>query len=152
MTMEATARIAVATHIHLDLALALLDASRAEGVAIGVDVAVAVLDPSGVTVLSARSGEASFAAVAMAVDKAFTAAAWRMRTSAWATLSTPGAPGWGLAGSLSGRSVVIAGGVPIWDAEKRLLGGLGISGGLPEQDERVAERALARCRLTAEPG
>ena len=149
--MAADHRTTTSTRIHLDLALALLDAARTEAAATDLHIALAVVDPAGVIILSARAGEANFAALEVATDKAYTAAAWRAPTSAWAELTTPGAPGWGMAGSLSGRAVVLAGGVPIWDENGQFLGGLGVSGGLPHQDEAVAGRALTACGLTAAP-
>lgn len=149
--MDDQKRVTLTKRIHLDLALALLGDVQREATRAQLDLAVAIVDPSGVPVLTARTGDANFAALDIAVDKAYTAVAWKAPTSMWKELTAPGAPGWGMASSLSGRAVVFAGGLPLWDSEGDFLGGIGVSGALPDQDEAVALAAVSAHELVSQP-
>ena len=54
-------------------------------------------------------------------------------------LSSPGAPLYGVQQTNQGQIVIFGGGVPLYNREGRLIGGLGVSGGSAEQD-------MALCR------
>jgi len=109
-------------------------------------LAVAVVDPGGNLVHFSRGDAASFAAGSAAIDKAFAAVAWSMPTKDWTRLTEPGAAGWGVQTLLGGRSVVVAGGIPLVESG-RLVGGLGVSGGLPDEDHDVALGAARSLEL-----
>lgn len=57
----------------------------------------------------------------------------------------PGKQFYGIAGSIGGRAIVFAGGIPLM-SNGQLVGGVGVSGGSGEQDQAVAEAAAAEWR------
>ena len=130
--------------IGLDAALRLIDRVRDEAARAGLAVAVAVCDRGGNPVASARMDCAALGAMALAVDKAYTAVLWGVATGEFMASTQPGGDDWGFNTTTGGRVVVYAGGLPIASGGG-LVGGLGVSGGTAEQDE-----ACARAALTAE--
>jgi uncharacterized protein GlcG (DUF336 family) len=109
-------------------------------------VAVAVADRGGNAVASARMDGAALGAMALAVDKAYTAVLWQVPTGEFLQSTQPGGADWGFNTTTGGRVVVYAGGLPIF-AGGELVGGLGVSGGTGEQDEACARAALAAAAL-----
>jgi uncharacterized protein GlcG (DUF336 family) len=89
-----------------------------------------------------RMDRAEIAGPTLAVDKAFTAVAHRIETAALGPLTAPGAPLWGLQANGGGRYVVFAGGLPCW-YDGVVVGGVGVSGGTPEEDAACARAALS---------
>jgi uncharacterized protein GlcG (DUF336 family) len=128
----------------IDLALAarmtLAAIDSAEG--IGALVSAAVVDAGGHLVHFQRMDRAEIAGPTLAVDKAFTAVAHRIETAALGPLTAPGAPLWGLQANGGGRYVVFAGGLPCW-FDGVVVGGVGVSGGTPEEDAACARAALS---------
>ncbi len=132
--------------IGLDLALRLIDEVRAAAAREGLSVAVAVADRGGNAVASARMDGAALGAMALAVDKAYTAVLWEVPTGDFMASTQPGGVDWGFNTTTGGRVVVYAGGLPIV-AGGDLVGGLGVSGGTGEQDEACARAALTAAGL-----
>jgi len=130
--------------IGLEKALALLGHVREAAAREGLAVSSAVCDRGGNAVASARMDGAALGAMALAVDKAYTAVLWQVPTGEFMQSTQPGGVDWGFNTTTGGRVVVYAGGMPIF-AGSELVGGLGVSGGTGEQDE-----ACARAALTAE--
>ncbi len=128
----------------IDLALAarmtLAAIDSAEG--IGALVSAAVVDAGGHLVHFQRMDRAEIAGPTLAVDKAFTAVAHRIETAELGPLTAPGAPLWGLQANGGGRYVVFAGGLPCW-YDGVVVGGVGVSGGTPEEDAACARAALS---------
>lgn len=126
---EARLRLADATEL----------AGRAQRKAadMGLNIAVAIVNREGRVVLAHRMDEASFLNLSLAEDKAVTAAMLSGPSSDLAK----GVDG-GMPSLLSVRGVIaMGGGMPILRGG-RAIGGLGISGGSPEQDEQIARAAL----------
>jgi uncharacterized protein GlcG (DUF336 family) len=69
-----------------------------------------------------------------------TSALFGMTSEAVGEFCKPGGPSPGLE-LTNGTLVVFAGGVPIWDRNRTLIGAVGISGGAVEQDRQVAQAA-----------
>jgi uncharacterized protein GlcG (DUF336 family) len=132
--------------IGLEKALALLEHVRAAAAAEGLAVAAAVADRGGNAVASTRMDGAALGAMALAVDKAYTAVLWQVPTGEFMQSTQPGGVDWGFNTTTGGRVVVYAGGLPIF-AGGELVGGLGVSGGTGEQDEACAASALAAVGL-----
>ena len=118
----------------LDLVEAALTASRAEG----ITMAVAVTDASGELKAFASMDDTPLLANSVAVDKAWTAAAFRLPTDTWAKIIADPA-----VAQLAHRPrlVAVGGGYPII-SDGRIVGGLGLSGGTADQDAHAAETAL----------
>jgi uncharacterized protein GlcG (DUF336 family) len=134
----------------IDLALAarmtLAAIDSAEG--IGALVSAAVVDAGGHLVHFQRMDRAEIAGPTLAVDKAFTAVAHRIETAELGPLTAPGAPLWGLQANGGGRYVVFAGGLPCW-YDGVVVGGVGVSGGTPEEDAACARAALSVFQVAA---
>jgi uncharacterized protein GlcG (DUF336 family) len=132
--------------VGIEPALRLLAEVRAEAARHGILVAAAVADRGGNPVASARMDGAALGAMALAVDKAYTAVLWEVPTGEFMSSTQPGGADWGFNTTTGGRVVVYAGGLPIVEGGE-LLGGLGVSGGTGEQDEACARAALAATGL-----
>ena len=109
---------------------------------IGALVSAAVVDAGGHLVHFQRMDRAEIAGPTLAVDKAFTAVAHRIETAELGPLTAPGAPLWGLQANGGGRYVVFAGGLPCW-YDGVVVGGVGVSGGTPDEDAACARAALS---------
>lgn len=105
---------------------------------LGFEAAVAVVDQTGALRAFERSDGAPFLVADIAIDKAWTAASFGYPTHGWNELvaNPKVAP---LAHHP--RLTAVGGGYPLWD-NTMLIGGLGISGGSFEQDQKAAESAL----------
>jgi hypothetical protein len=78
--------------------------------------------------------------IAIAQDKAYTAAGHRIPTSAYKDNVYPGGAAFGINHSNGGRFCTIGGGVPIVDQKGNVLGAIGCSTGTPAQDEDCARK------------
>jgi uncharacterized protein GlcG (DUF336 family) len=128
-------------NVSLGLARRLIAGVEAEAARRGVAMGIAVVDRAGQLLAAARMDGATPVSLQLAVDKAFTAAAFGYPTDAWAEVTKPGGADWGLTSALSGRIVILAGGLPL-KAGGRLVGGLGVSGGAPAVDLACAVEGL----------
>jgi uncharacterized protein GlcG (DUF336 family) len=89
---------------------------------------------------------AKLTSVAIAIDKAFTAAGHRLPTSTYTNSPAaknfqPGGPAYGIHNSNGGRFTLIGGGVPI-EVDGVVVGAIGVSTGTPGQDEEVARAGV----------
>lgn len=113
---------------------------------LGVAVAVSVCDSAGVPAAQLRMPGTPFHCAAIAEDKAYTAAAFRLATVAWAevmaTLSAEVQAGL----RARPRFVTFGGGLPI-NSGSDLLGGIGVSGASEAQDEAIARAGLGALNL-----
>ena len=128
--------------ITLALAARMTQAAVDRAAEIGALVSAAVVDQGGHLVHFQRMDKAEIAGPTLAVDKAFTAVAHRIETADLGPLTAPGAPLWGLQANGGGRYVVFAGGGPCWH-DGVVVGGVGVSGGTPEEDAACARAALS---------
>ena len=127
----------------LALALRLLEGVRAEAEARSLALAMCVVDGGGHVIASQRMDGAALGAMRLAEGKAYTAVLWGTRTGDFTESTQPGGADWGW-NTTDSRVVVYAGGVPLL-ADGALVGGLGASGGLADEDEAcvaAAARAL----------
>ncbi|WP_051759399.1 GlcG/HbpS family heme-binding protein [Herbidospora cretacea] len=127
--------------VTLELAERLVRAARDSA---GRPMAIAVTDRHGHVVAAARMDGASHVALTLAIDKAFTAAAFNAPTDAWGEVTKPGAADWGLTSALAGRIVILAGGFPL-RSDGELIGAIGVSGAAPQVDNETALTALRAC-------
>lgn len=117
-------------------------AAEAKAASIGVPMNIAIVD-SGTHLLSfTRMDGAKLTSVAIAIDKAFTAAGHRIPTSSYREAVWPGGPAYGINGTNGGRFNVIGGGVPVIAPGGQVLGAVGCSTGTPAQDEVVARAGV----------
>ncbi len=123
-------------------AQSVIDAAEAKASEIGVPVVIAVLDAGARLKAFSRMDGAALLSVQVAQDKAYTAVGFGLPTDGWYDFIKDDPP---LAdGATSGieRLVVFGGGYPI-KVDGQVVGGIGVSGGTWEFDDRVAREAIA---------
>lgn len=121
----------------LKVANALIEKVKAKAVSMGIPVVVAVADKSGRPVAVQCMDDAYIASYDIAVNKAFTSASLKMSTETLSTLSRPGDSLYGIQFTNEGKIVIFGGGEPL-EAEGKIIGALGVSGGSAEQDTALA--------------
>jgi uncharacterized protein GlcG (DUF336 family) len=127
--------------VDLATALRMIAAAHAEAEARSILVSAAVVDAGGHLIAFGRMDGAEIAGPVLAVDKAYTAVANRIATSALATLAAPGGELFGLHAAGGGRFVIFGGGVPI-SVGGVIVGAVGVSGASAAEDEACALAAL----------
>jgi len=123
----------------LELALRLLEGVRAEAEARSLALAMCVVDAGGHAIATQRMDGAALGAMRLAEGKAYTAVLWGTRTGDFTESTQPGGADWGW-NTTDPRVVVYAGGIPLLVAGA-LVGGLGASGGLADEDEACVAAA-----------
>jgi Uncharacterized protein, possibly involved in utilization of glycolate and propanediol len=130
--------VAMAKEVTLDAAQAVVEAARKRADTIGVPMNIAVVNEGNNLVAFARMDGAWLGSIDIAQNKAYTARAFDMSTKALAPLCQSGQPLFGIHASNQGRLIIFAGGIPL-QANGRVVGAVGVSGGSVEQDHDVAE-------------
>lgn len=110
---------------------------------LGTPMTIAVVDQGGYLVALERMDGCSFLSTEVAIGKAWTAAAVGVPTNLFAQLAA-GDPGFIVGGSVAynGKLMAVAGGAPVKDGAG-VVGAIGISGGTAEQDQEIADAAVA---------
>jgi uncharacterized protein GlcG (DUF336 family) len=110
--------------------------------AIGVPMNIAVYDDGANMKAFVRMDGALLGSADIAMNKARTAALFGFNTEALFDFVKPGgtSPGFD---RTNGGLIVFAGGIPVRDADGRLVGAVGVSGGAVAQDFEVAKAAAA---------
>jgi glc operon protein GlcG len=117
-------------------------AARRHAQGLGVDVAIAVLDRRGDDVLVVRMDGARYTGFEVARGKALVSATFGQPSATMAAMGD--APVGRRVNALNhGRMVYSQGAVPLTDADDRHVGGVGVSGALPAEDEEIATAGAA---------
>ena len=127
--------------ITLDVAQKISQACQKKAKDMGIPMTIAVMDAGANLVLLERMPGAILAGIAVAQDKAYSAAATTFDTHQLAQISQPGQVAFGLANTDHGRMIIFAGGLVLRDG-KKAVGGIGVSGGLANQDQEVAQAGV----------
>ena len=137
--------IAIRTIPTLTLAAAKLIASATEhhATTLGIAINIAICDHTTQLLYFARMDNAKLTSMSIAIDKAYTSAGHRRPTSYYTEISKENGTAFGLPFSNGGRFSVLAGGVPLFDKDGVCIGGLGASGGNPQQDVECVEKGVA---------
>jgi uncharacterized protein GlcG (DUF336 family) len=125
----------------LDDVKIILAASEQKAKEIGVDMDIAVVDDGGHLLGFYRMDNAKITGIAIATDKAFTAAGTRKPTRDYAEIGKPGGMAFGIHVSHQGRFTIYGGGVPVF-IDGRIVGAVGCSSGSAEQDHEVAQAGI----------
>ena len=115
----------------------LIAGARAKAIEIRVPMCVAITDESGNLIAFERMNGGKITSINLAIDKSFTAVGIQKGTDVLGEVNQPGMPAHGISSTLGGRMVTIAGGLPV-TYEGQVVGGVGVSSGLPAQDYEVA--------------
>jgi len=124
--------------ITLELAESVLIAARRRAQKIKVHMNIAVVDAGGNLKAFERMDGAWLGSIDISIRKARTARFFDMDTGDLGKLSKPGAPAYMIEVS-NGGLISFPGGVPLKTAKGDIVGAVGVSGGLPKQDQDVAE-------------
>jgi uncharacterized protein GlcG (DUF336 family) len=119
-----------------------IEAGEAKAAEIGQPVNIAVVDAGGSLVAHVRMDGAWIGSVDISIKKAYTARAFDLPTADLAENAQPGGQFYGIDASNNGRIMIFAGGVPL-QADGKVVGAVGVSGGQGEQDKAIAEAAAA---------
>src|SRR5262245_35367157 len=129
----------ISSEMAKNVAAAALKEARANGWA----MAVAIVDPAGILVYFEKDDDTQHASPRIAIDKARSAAMFKRPTKTFQDSVERGGVALRVM-NLRGASVV-EGGVPVI-VDGRIIGGLGVSGGLAEQDGQCCKAALEALR------
>jgi uncharacterized protein GlcG (DUF336 family) len=109
---------------------------------IGQPMNIAVVCAGGHLLAFERMEGAWLGSVDIAQKKAWTARAFDIETGKLGTLSQSGDQFFGIHASNDGKVMIFAGGVPV-KQDGKVIGAVGVSGGLGEQDQAVAEAGVS---------
>lgn len=125
----------------LEQAEHIISSARREAERLGVKAVIAVVDHGTNLIALARMDGAWIGSIQIAIDKAYTARAFDMPTAKLAEVAGAGGPAFGLHTTNSGRVTILGGGYPIiMDGE--IVGAIGVSGGVDDQDTKIAKAGL----------
>jgi uncharacterized protein GlcG (DUF336 family) len=122
----------------------IIEAGMAKAKDIGQPMNIAVVDAGANLTSFVRMDGAWLGSIDIAINKAFTAKAFDISTLALGRNSQPGDQFFGIHISNHARVMIFAGGIPI-KVNGQIAGAVGVSGGSGEQDQAVAEAAVAAC-------
>ncbi len=123
--------------ITLRLAKQLAEKIEAEAAKIGVNAVVAIADAGARPILAECMDDAYIASYDIAVSKAYTSVALKMRTADLKKLAQPEKELYGIQFTNAGQIVIFGGGEPLF-CKGKVIGGLGVSGGTEEKDTYLA--------------
>lgn len=121
----------------LETAKKLIDMVEKKAEEMGIAVIIAVADKAARPVAIHCMDDAYIASFDIALNKAYTSAGLKMSTAELSRLSGPGQPLYGIQHTNEGK-IVIFGGGEVLEANGRIAGALGVSGGTLEQDTFLA--------------
>ncbi len=125
----------------LDKAKKIIETAKQKAQEMNIPENIAVVDEGGNLVAFERMDGAMILGVSIAQDKAYTAAGSGFPTDGIGELAQPGKLAYGIALADRGRIIVFAGGLPVREGDK-VIGGVGVSGGMAPDDKKVAEAGL----------
>jgi uncharacterized protein GlcG (DUF336 family) len=128
--------------ITLAQAQAVVEAAHRKATQIGVLMNIAVVDVGGNLKAFARMDGAWLGSIDISIRKARTARYFDMPTGEIGKLSQPGGSLFGIEHS-NGGLITFPGGLPLRDAQGRVIGAIGVSGSIVENDHQVAQAGVA---------
>src|SRR3979490_1322319 len=128
----------------MEKAQRVIEAGIVKAKQIGQPMNIAVVDAGANLTAFARMDGAWLGSIDIAINKAFTAKAFDISTLELGRNSQPGDQFFGIHVSKHGGGMISAGGLPI-KVNGQIAGAVGVSGGSGEQDQAVAEAAVAAC-------
>jgi uncharacterized protein GlcG (DUF336 family) len=129
--------------IALETAKDLIAACEEKADEIGVPSVITVANSEGNLVAQHRMDGAWLASVEISRNKAYTAAALEMPTHELEEPTKPDGPLYGLQTTDDSRIVIFGGGYPL-ETDGTIVGTLGSSGGMVDEDREVAETGVDR--------
>lgn len=127
--------------LSLEDAHVLIEGASEQATAIGVAMCIAVMDESGNLIAFHRMDGGKILSVQLAQDKAASAAISKNSTAFYNERAVPGSLVNGIQSAWGGRFSTVGGGIAV-EADGVIVGGIGLSGGTPEQDIECAQAAI----------
>ncbi len=124
--------------VKLEDARRVIAAAEKKADEIGQPMNIAVADAGGNLVAHVRMDDAWIGSVDISIKKAYTSRAFNITTKDLAENSQSGGQFFGIHASNDGKIMIFAGGIPL-KRDGQVVGAIGVSGGLGEQDHAVAE-------------
>lgn len=131
-----------ATSVTLSEARQIIAAGEKKAEEIGQPMNIAVVDEGGNLLAFERMPNAWLGSIDIAQKKAWTSRAFDIETGDLGKESQSGEQFFGIHASNHGKVMIFAGGVPL-KRDGKVIGAVGVSGGLGKQDQAVAEAAAA---------
>ena len=128
--------------ITLEDARRIIAAAEDKAHEIGQPMNITVVDNNENLIAHVRMDNAWIGSVDIAINKAWTARAFDISTKELAELSQSGDQFFGIHASNRGRVMIFAGGIPL-KRDGKVVGAVGVSGGMGKQDQAVAEAGEA---------
>ncbi len=128
--------------VTLEDARRVIAAAEKKAAEIGQPMNIAVADEGGNLVSHVRMDGAWLGSIDISIDKAYTARAFDLPTQDLAANSQSGDQFFGIHASNGGKIMIFAGGIPL-KRDGKVVGAVGVSGGMGEQDQAVAEAGEA---------
>jgi uncharacterized protein GlcG (DUF336 family) len=125
-------------NVSLEEARQVIEAAEEKAKKINQPSNIAVVDAGANLVAFERMDGAWLGSIDIAQNKAFTARAFDIETDKLSKLSQPKEQFFGIQTSNHGRVMIFAGGIPL-KRDGVVVGAIGVSGGMGEQDQAVAE-------------
>ncbi|MGI4750395.1 MAG: GlcG/HbpS family heme-binding protein [Janthinobacterium lividum] len=129
-------------NINLEQAEAISAAAKQKAQEIGVPMNIAVVDGGANLKSFHRMDNAWLGSVDIAIKKAKTARFFDMESGSIGQFSQPGGSLYNIEVS-NGGLISFPGGIPIKNTNGEIIGAIGVSGGLVEQDREVAQAGVA---------
>ena len=126
----------------LETAREIIRAAEQKAEEIGQPMNVAVVDEGGNLLAFERMANAWLGSIDIAQKKAWTSRAFDIETGDLGKNSQSGDQFFGIHASNGGKVMIFAGGVPL-KKDGKVVGAIGVSGGLGTQDQAVAEAGAA---------
>jgi uncharacterized protein GlcG (DUF336 family) len=137
-------------HVNLENAEKAIAAARKKAIELNTQMCIAVVDSGANLKAFMRMDDAWVGSIDIAIKKAKTACFFGMATGQLGQLSQPGKPLYGIEHSNEGL-ITFPGGVPIVDEDGVLMGAIGVSGSVVENDHAVAEAGVKVVGVTELP-
>jgi uncharacterized protein GlcG (DUF336 family) len=126
------------TMVTLEDARRVIAAAEKKAQSIKQPMNIAVADEGGNLVAMVRMDGAWLGSIDIAINKAYTSRAFDISTKELGELSQSGDQFFGIHASNHGKVMIFAGGIPL-KKNGKVVGAIGVSGGLGKQDQAVAE-------------
>jgi len=128
--------------ITLNDAKNIIAAAEKKAAEIGQPMNIAAIDAGRNLVARERMDGAWIGSIDISIKKAFTSRAFDIATKDLAKQAQPGGQFFGIHASNDGNIMIFAGGIPL-KRDGQVVGAIGVSGGMGEQDQAIAEAGAA---------
>ena len=127
--------------MNYSLATLAVQAAVEESKRLNAKMNIAIVDVGANLVYFVRMDKAYLGSVDISIRKAKTSVMFQRPTGDLGKISQPGSPVYGIEHSNQGI-ITFPGGIPIYDDQGELMGGIGVSGSSVENDHKVAEAGI----------